>query len=68
MGGGLALEDENAYKGGEGVQKGQFFADVLIECPLSGISLQSTSFISIQSITVLFGICRCVGNSKKACG
>ena len=35
MGGGLAFEDENADKGGEGVQKGQFFADVLIECPLS---------------------------------
>ena len=34
MEGGLAFEDENAYKGGEGVQKGQFFADVLIECPL----------------------------------
>ena len=33
MGGGLAFEDENADKGGEGVQKGQFFADVLIECP-----------------------------------
>ena len=33
MGGGLAFEDENAYKGGEGVQKGQFFADVLTECP-----------------------------------
>ena len=24
---------QNADKGGEGVQKGQFFADVLIECP-----------------------------------
>ena len=34
MGGGLAFEDENAYKGREGVQKGHFFADVLIECPL----------------------------------
>ena len=34
MGGGLAFEDENADKGGEGVQKGQFFADILFECPL----------------------------------
>ena len=37
MGGGLAFEDENADKGGEGVQKGQFFADVLIECPPYGM-------------------------------
>ena len=37
MGGGLAFEDKNVDKGGEGVQKGQFFADVLIECPLRHI-------------------------------
>ena len=38
MGGGLAFEDENADKGGKGVQKGQFFADVLIECPLDSFT------------------------------